>query len=106
MPQQGQTHLKIDLANSGANNVVAAVAGQRVYVFSGCLVTAGTMTVDVRDGATTSLSGVMSLVAGQPLLLEGNSDGSPLFTTTAGNVLNLQTSGVTQVSGWLKVVQQ
>ncbi len=100
-PAQSQT-TKVSIAATG--DFVAAVAGQCVYCYDGMLVAANSVTLDIQDG-TTTLAGVMSLIAGVPLYLEPRADGMPIFTTTAGAALHAVLGSGVQISGYLRTFQ-
>jgi hypothetical protein len=74
--------------------LIAAVPGQKIRVYKMAMTIAVTGTVQFADGATT-LTGAMTLTAGQPLVLPH--DGNAWFATSLGNAFNI--SVAQQVSG-------
>lgn len=97
---QQRTPLKVSAASSGNNTLLAAVTGYKIRVHSLVLVAAAAVTVDIQDGAGgTSLTGVMSLITGVPLVVPFEREG--LFQTSAATLLNVSLGGNVQVSGFL-----
>lgn len=90
----------IDCASSGDNTIIAAVAGQTIRVYRMFAIAASTVTVTVKDGASTALTGAMTL--GSCVLDE---DDSPWFTLTRGNALILGLGDAVQVSGRVYYIQ-
>lgn len=88
----------VNTAASGDTTLVAAVAGQAIAVVGLLLVAAGAVTVVIKDGST-GLTGAISLVAGQPLVLVPERAPIPWFTTTPGQALVITLGGAVQVSG-------
>lgn len=84
-------------ANTAADQTaVAAVTGSQIKVYQLVLSAAAAATATFKDGAGTSLSGVMTLATGTPLVLPNC--GSPWFVTSQGNAFIINQSAV-QVSG-------
>ena len=88
-------------AISGAstdNTLVAAVSGKRIRVLGFGVVGASDVTVAFESSTTSSLTGIMTTLAGTPL-----TGHNPLgmFQTVAGELLNMTLGGAVQVSGWL-----
>lgn len=97
----------INTNSSGDNLIVAAVAGKIVRVYAMFFVAAGTVTVQAWDGPSntgTALTGVMSLVAGIPIL-DLQYWQYPYFTTSVGNGFNLKLGSGVQISGRLYYLQ-
>ena len=93
----------IDVAGSGDNTLVAAVAGKRIRLLSLFLVSAGTVTARFESGAGgTALTGQMTLAVNSGFSLNFNPEG--WFQTAAGALLNLELSGAISVDGALSYV--
>lgn len=92
MASQARTNVLINAA-SGDTTLVDAVAGHRIRVLSFVLVPTGNQTVQFQSSTTTNLTGVMTLLAGTPLVEGLQREG--LFETVAGELLNLETSAST-----------
>ncbi len=99
---QKLTTTKIDIA--ATTDVIAAVAGQTISIFSGFLVAANTVTLTIKSAAN-ALTGAMTLVAGQPYILEELLSGQPLLACNQGEKLTFTLGGSVQVSGWIKTTQ-
>lgn len=89
---QARVNVKIT-ASSGDNTLVAAVAGHKIRVLSYVLVPTGNQTVQFQSSTTTNLTGVMTTIAGNPLVKAFEREG--VFETVAGELLNLNTSAST-----------
>ena len=97
-------HAVIDDVNSGDNEIVAAVPGKQIYVLSGQLISAGTMTVRFESGASgTALTGQMSVLAATGFIMPFNKAGH--FFTAVGESLNLELSSGTSADGWINYVE-
>jgi hypothetical protein len=94
---------KIDLAASG--DLVAAAPNRKIRVTSYKLVAAGSVTVKFQSGASTDLTGAMSLITGAEVGHDLGSDRCGefvgYFETAVGEKLNLVLGGSVQVSGHL-----
>lgn len=90
----------ISASSSGDNTIVAAVGGQTVRVHKIFLVAASVVTVTVKDGAGTSLTGAMTLGA-----MTLDLDSEPWFVTSVGNALILNLGSAVQVSGRVHYTQ-
>jgi len=98
MASQERTALVVSGATSGNNTLLAAVSGSAIRVLSYTLVAAGSVTVRFESGASgTALTGVMSLIAGVPLVVNLEREGH--FQTAVSTLLNMELSAGTQVSG-------
>ena len=94
----------IDVAVSGDNTLVAAVASKKVRVLSAFLVSAGTVTTRFESGAAgTALTGQMNLVANTGFVLPFNPVG--WFETGVNTLLNLELSAAVSVDGSLVYVE-
>lgn len=90
----------IDVATSGDNTIVAAIASTKIRVLAVVLVAAGAVTVRFESGAGgTALTGQMSLAANGGFASGFNPVGH--FETAAGSLLNLELSGAVSVDGWI-----
>ncbi len=92
------------VSQTATKDIVTAATGKAVYVYSGMLMASATVTIDLQDG-TTSLTGVMTLVAGTRIPFPPNPDGSPIFTTTQGNAFHAVQVGAGTVSGYFRTFQ-
>lgn len=92
----------VNVSTLGNNSLVSAVAGKSIYVIGLCVVAAGATTVEFRTGATTAVTGAMSLAANGQLILPF-SPGS-WFNTTVGAALTVQLNAAVNVAGIIKYV--
>lgn len=93
----------VDVAASGDNTIVAAVAGKKIRVISVFLVAAGSLTARFESGAGgTAKTGQMNLAATGGIVLPANQFG--WFETAAGQLLNLELSAATSVDGGLTYI--
>ncbi|MBY0523438.1 MAG: hypothetical protein K2R98_08560 [Gemmataceae bacterium] len=101
---------KIDIAASGQNQIVAAVAGKKIRVVNYLIVAAGAVTAKFQSKESpTDLTGAMTMAAGQPIGSAystarqfGGYDGH--FETQTGEGLAISLGGAVQVSGHLNYV--
>jgi hypothetical protein len=94
----------INVASSGDNTVVAAVAGKKIRVLSLYYMAAGTVTVRFESGASgTALTGVVEHTAQTGAVLPFNEDG--WFETAAGVLLNIELSGNISIDGSLSYIE-
>ena len=94
----------IDVATSGDNTVVSAVASSKIRVVSVFVVSAGDVNVRFEDGAGgTALTGQMNLTTNSGFVLPFNPVG--WFETSANTLLNLELSGAISVDGALTYVE-
>jgi len=94
---------KIDFASSGDNTIVAAVGGKKIRVLQYLFIVVVAQTITWKSGASTALSGVMSVDA-----LSGvNSPHCPLglIETAVGEALVLNAGGSNQTSGHLVYIE-
>ncbi len=89
---QVRTNVKIT-ATSGDNELVAAVSGYKIRVLSFVLVPTGNQTAQFQSSTTSNLTGVMTTLAGTPIVAKLQREG--LFETVSGEKLNLATSAST-----------
>lgn len=104
------THVVVNGASSGANEIVAAVAGYRIRVMGGHFVCDAAVTVTWKS-ATTALSAASSYAANGgpvlPIVPWPRADVLPpdgWLETAAGEALNMVLGGAVGVRGWLKYV--
>ena len=102
------SYLTVPISASGAgdNTLITGVAGQTIRVHKYVIVAAGAVTAQFWDGPSasgTALSGVMSLITGQPIVADavdpGRSRAAYIFTLKAGDNLVIKLGGAVQVSG-------
>jgi len=96
-------HAAIDIASSGDNTVVAAVSGKKLRVVSINFVCATAVTVTIKSGASTSLTGGMAFGANGGIAPGIFPDGH--FETAAGEAFVMNLSDAVSVDGWLKYVE-
>lgn len=89
------TEAIINIAASGDNTVIAAVAAQTIRIFKMFFVTASPVNVTVEDGAGVNLTGVMNNVRAGIW----GFDGEPWFTSASGGGFVINLSAAVQVSG-------
>lgn len=87
----------ININTTGDNIIVAAVAGQGVYVYKILLVVNAAVSITFKDGAGTALTGAISLIANEAIVL--TFDTRPWFECSVGNAFIMNLSGNVQVSG-------
>ena len=90
----------IDAAGAGDNTIIAAVAGQTIRVFKLFAIAASSVAVIAKDGASTNLTGAMTLGS-----IALDYDERPWFTCTVGNAFVLNLGGAVQVSGRAYYIQ-
>jgi hypothetical protein len=94
----------IDVASSGDNTVLAAVASKKIRVLALMLVASGTVNVRFESGAGgTALTGIMPLVANSGFVLPHNPLG--WFETASNTLLNLELGGAVSVDGCLTYIE-
>ena len=94
----------IDVATSGDNTLVAAVASRKIRVLSLWMVASAAVTVRFESGAAgTALSGQAQLAANGGFVLPYNPLG--WFESASGVLLNLELSGAISVDGGLTYVE-
>ena len=93
---------KIDIAASA--DLVAAVPGKKIRVTGLHMVSANTVTAKFQSGASTDLTGAMSMAVGVPHTLPRSPDRigefGGYFETAPGEKLNVVLSAGIQVSGF------
>ena len=91
---------KIDASASA--DVIAAVTGKKIRIVAGFFTVAADTTVKFQSGASTDLTGAMTVKAGGGLVLPFNQAG--YFETAAGAKLNVVLGTATQTSGGLTYI--
>lgn len=95
----GTIEAPVNAANSGSNEIVAAVADRRIRVTQVFFVVDSAVTVQARSAAN-NLTGAMSFAANGGIVLPYNEQG--WFTTNRGEAFNLNLGGAVGVRGALK----
>lgn len=91
------TPLAISFSSSGDNTVISAVASKKIKVHRIFFVCSAATAVTIKDGASTNLTGAMSMGANGGFTLD--LQGDPWFITAASNALIINQTGTAQVSG-------
>lgn len=95
------TNASVSASSSGDNTIVAGTAAQTVRVFKLVLVAASAVSVTIKDGAGSSLTGAIPLVANGSLVIDAP-DGEPEFITSSGNGFIVNLSSAVTVTGWVQ----
>jgi hypothetical protein len=95
------TNASVSASSSGDNTLVSGTAAQTIRVYKLVLVAASAVSVTLKDGASTSLTGAIPLTANGALTVDA-SDGEPEFVTSSGNGFVLNLSGAFAVTGWIQ----
>lgn len=95
----------VDAALSGDNTIVAAVASNKIKVVSYVLVASSAVSVRLKSGAATNLSGAMSLAASGGVSAVGQPS-SHLLETAVNTALVLNLSAAVQVSGHISYFEE
>ncbi len=95
----------INIAGSGDNTIVAAVAGKKILMLSCVIISGGDVNVRFEDGASsgTFLSGEMPLTANSGFQAAFNEGG--WFIGSTNTLLNIELSGAVSVDGMLTYVE-
>ena len=97
------TKVKISVASATTTTLVALVSSKKIRILAMYLISTGANTINFQSHTTTSNSdGLMGFVANTGMVLPFNPLG--WFDTTAGEALDMVTSGAGQVSGQLSYV--
>lgn len=108
---ENPSRANLDTATSGNVEIVALVAGERVYV-CGYAFESDTATTQVQfvygtgtacGTGETDLTGAFDLAASTPLAMPNG--GATQFATAAGNALCIELSAATQIRGYITYVQ-
>lgn len=98
----GDNRTKIDVAGSGDNQIVAAVAGKKIRVLSMFFIAGGAVDAKFQSdsgGGAADLTGALPLAANGGASLPFNPHG--WIQTEAGKKLNLNLGAAVQISGSL-----
>lgn len=90
------TRAAISFTTTGAQPIVAAVAGLVVRAYRILIVPSAADTITFQDGST-ALSGAMIVAVSTPIILDNSGD--PWFQTSTGNALNINHSAGTGIMG-------
>jgi type 1 fimbria pilin len=95
----------IDTTTSGDNTIVTAVPGRKIRLINYTAIATGAVAIRWKSGASTNLSGAMSLAANGGAAPSGSGQ-SPagfigLLETNSGDALVLNLGAAVQVSGHL-----
>lgn len=93
----------INAASSGDNTIVAAVSGKCILVVGMFLLCADIVSLTVKSGASTSLTGAMPFAGKGGMVLPFQSAGH--FKAAAGEALVFNLSAAVQVSGGLAYIE-
>lgn len=93
---------RIKVDTTGTATLLAGVANQKIYVYSGMIVAAGAQTAQLKD-TSTALTGAMTMAAGIQLPFDATVDDRPLWIISGDFVLTLTLA--VQVSGFFYVAQ-
>ena len=94
----------IDVASSGDNTILAAVATKKIRVLSLFLISAGTVNARFEDDASgTALTGQMNFIANTGIVLPFNPVG--WFETSVNTLLNLELSAAVSCDGSFTYVE-
>ncbi|MBM3813448.1 MAG: hypothetical protein FJW20_17640 [Acidimicrobiia bacterium] len=91
-PLQDKTLKSASFSLSSTGTVVGAVSGKRIKVYAVKLVASAAISVNFRDGASSSLEGAMALAANGGFV-EFVNPPNFLFASSVGNSLDLVVSG-------------
>lgn len=101
--QQFNARAVISAASSGNNTIIAGVTGKRIFIYGIDLSTASVTTVQFKSGASTALTGVMTLNAYSKGLVQA---GSAYWITDVGDAFVISLGGSVQMSGAVWYLQQ
>ncbi len=104
-PIDGEFLQAVVVDNSGGGNIAApaGINGEIIRVYRIMLVLGGTTNITFQDGST-ALSGPMPMLANGSFFLP--MDGTPHYTTSAGNAFNINSSAAVEVAGtvWFTIL--
>ena len=98
-------HAVINASASGDNTLVTAVAGQRIKVVSYVCIAANAVNATFKSGASTSISGALTLGTNSGVSCPNNCE-SVLMQTAVGEGLVLNLSGNVLVGGHLSYIAE
>lgn len=100
------TNANLSFSASGDNILVGSTAAQTIRTFIGCLTSASSVTVAIKDGAGgTTLATVVLGGSGASFSYDTIAAGEPLWVTTAGSALVANLSTGVLVQGFLQYVK-
>lgn len=95
----------INVASSGDNTVVAAVAGKKISVLQVWMMAGAAVTARFESGAGgTALTGQAEIAANGGFIMPFSNIG--WFETASGSLLNLELSGAVNVDGVLAYIEK
>lgn len=98
--------IPINVNSPGDNVIVAGVVGKQIKVFRLKILTAGAVTLSVKDGASTVLDGPLTFSANEGMVLDWPGyDGPAWYTTSLGNALIFNLNNGVVVGGNLDFMQ-
>lgn len=95
------TNASVSVSSSGDNTVVSGTSSQTVRVHKLVLIAAGAVSVTLKDGAGTSLTGAIPLTTNGSLSIDFP-EGEPAFVTSAGNGFVVGLSAAVAVTGFVQ----
>lgn len=93
----GLSRAAISISSSGDNTIIAGVGGQTIRIFRIFFVVSGAVSVTIKDGAGTSLTGAMAFLANGGLVLDFTNE--PWFVTSTANAFIINLGTAVQTSG-------
>ena len=96
------TNAVIDFSGSGANTIVAGVAGKKIYIFRLYFILGGASNLTFKDGST-ALTGAMPFLANGYMVLDPTL--VPWHECASGDAFIINSSNAVQVSGAIGYVQ-
>ena len=96
---QALTDAVVSSNSTGNITVVAAVAGKEIHVYRLLIVVDAATVLTFRDGASTNLTGAISMLANGSITLDYDGGSKAWFSTTTGNAFVINQTGTAQVSG-------
>ena len=92
----------INQTAAGTDDLIAAVAGLKIYVVTVVVSLAAAGTIKFQEGTgPTDITGEIPLAAGGGFVVTGGADSVALQTNVAGNKLSIVTTGGA-ADGWLR----
>jgi hypothetical protein len=92
--------LPITIATSGDNSVIAAVTGKRYKVYKLFLVATGTVSIQINNGASKNLIGVIPLLASGTFTHDAHGHVKEALVTDTGNAFIINLSAAVSVTGY------
>ena len=101
---QALTDVAISSNSTGDITVVAAVAGKEIHVYRLVLVVDADTVLTFKDGASTNLTGAMSMLGEGSIVLDYDGAPKAWFATSSGNAFVINQTWTAQVSGKVSYV--